>query len=171
MSDFRSAELSDLAELASWIETAELCRQWAGTRVNFPIQLERLAEQIEFADADSWLLLRDGRPVGFGQIVPKPGGRLHLARLLVAPKIRGNGLGRELSERLVRIAQERSPSSISLNVFRENRVAVSLYQRLGFEPASRPESELDSSSRYMTLDPASLGAVHVKPERRRDRER
>jgi ribosomal protein S18 acetylase RimI-like enzyme len=149
MSELRISSLSDLTVIASWIRSAELCEQWAGTSVGFPIQLDSLPEEIEFRHAESWCLLESGVLVGFGQIFPRADGRQHLAHLIVEPNFRGRGLGRQLTKRLLELALAKSPMLVSLNVSVANLTAISLYQSLGFRSANRPSSEPDSASQYM----------------------
>jgi GNAT superfamily N-acetyltransferase len=88
----RSATLSDLDEVASWIATAGDCELWAGWRVPFPIDRARLPEALEFAETNSFCLVSEREVIAFGQIVTK-GHRAHLARLIVKPAVRGEGYG------------------------------------------------------------------------------
>ena len=80
--------------------------------------------------------------VAFGQILRKEGNRAHLARLIVAPAVRGQGYGRALCLRLMqRARQDPAPlESFSLNVYPENAVALTLYRSLGFAEWERGEA-------------------------------
>ncbi|MCP4002584.1 MAG: GNAT family N-acetyltransferase [bacterium] len=149
MSEIRDSELSDLSVVASWIGSAPECRLWCGTRVSYPIDLVELPRQIEYSDCESWTLTDGDAVVAFGQLVSKPGGRLHLARLIAAPERRGSGLGRLITAYLLETALARGPSAVSLNVFAENKPALTLYESLGFASAIRPPEEGDSPSVYM----------------------
>jgi len=149
MTTLRTSQLSDLETVASWIQSESACRLWCGARVAYPIDLASLPQAIEFDTSDSWTALSSGVHVAFGQIVPKPRGRLHLARLIAAPERRGSGLGRLVASHLLKVAQSRNPSTISLNVFSENEPALRLYESLGFITATRPPDEMDSPSMYM----------------------
>lgn len=149
----RLTSSADLDHVASWVGSPADCRVWAGSRISYPIDLEALPGALEFATAQSWCLVEGDDLLGFGQLVPKPVGRLHLARLIVSPAERGRGWGRRLTEELLGHAEERRPSVISLNVVETNDVAISLYESLGFEIARRPVDEPDSSSRYMERTP------------------
>jgi len=146
---FRASQLGDLSTVASWIQSESACRLWCGVRVAYPIDLASLPQAIEFDTSDSWTATSSGVHVAFGQIVPKPQGRLHLARLITAPERRGAGLGRLVARHLLEAAQSRNPSTISLNVFPENEPALHLYKSLGFIVATRPPGEMDSPSIYM----------------------
>ncbi|MDG2049361.1 MAG: N-acetyltransferase [Myxococcota bacterium] len=145
----RASKLSDLSIVASWIESASTCRLWCGTRVSYPIDRASLPEAIEFGISDSWTATSSRAVVAFGQLVPKPGGRLHLARLITAPEDRRAGLGRLVTSHLLETARARNPSAISLNVSSENETALHLYKSLGFSAANRPQDEADSPSMYM----------------------
>lgn len=149
MLQLRAAGPADLAVVAGWVRSAEACRHWAGARVAFPVQLHRLADQIEFGEAESWCLPGDTGVVGFGQIVPKADARQHLARLIVDPHARGRGVGRALAERLLERALAKGALTVSLNVFDDNHPALSLYRSLGFRSAARPAGTEDSPAQYM----------------------
>jgi len=149
MSTLRACTPDDLPVIASWLRSQDDCRSWAGTRVSFPIDLDLLPRAIQLAESHSFTLEEDGLPVAFGQLVPKPGGRLHLARLITSPAVRGQGRGRQLASWLVAEAISRGANRISLNVIPENSVAIGLYRSLGFQPSVRPPDEPESGSLYM----------------------
>lgn len=150
----RSGALDDLREAAGWIRSAEECRRWAGARLAFPIDLAALAEALELPSAGTWCLVRRNELLGLGQIVPKPAGRLHLARLIVSPRERGRGLGTRLARELLGIARRARPASISLNVDAGNGAALAVYRGLGFAPAQRPHDEPESPSLYLQVPAA-----------------
>ncbi len=149
MSQIRRAELSDLDVLVSWLGDGAECELWAGHRVSFPVDLGGLPHAIEWERADSWSVTSDGTVVAFGQIVPKPRNRSHLARLIASPGRRGQGLGRLLAVHLVETALSWDPNRVSLNVSPHNAPAVSLYRSLGFVEAESPDDEPKSESSYM----------------------
>jgi len=156
----RRATAADLEIVADWIDSPDAARLWAGSRVAWPIARDRLADAIEWSQCESFALdERDERHervesapgegvrlVAFGQLVPKPNDRLHMARLIVAPERRGAGVGRGLVSQIVDIALSRSPTALSLNVISGNDHALRLYEGQGFVPARRPPDEPDSST-------------------------
>lgn len=149
MPEFRPALGNDLRTVASWIDSAEACRLWCGTRVGYPIDLALLPDAIEFGACESWAAEGRSEIVAFGQLVSKPLERLHLARIISDPDRRGEGHGREISAYLLDVAREQRPSVVSLNVFAENAAAIALYHSLGFVRTTRPETEPASESVYM----------------------
>ena len=133
--EFRTSERSDLALVASWLDSSLACRLWSGSRVSFPVDVERLAENIQYSESEAWFAVWDGVVVGFGQCIPKPERRIHLARILVDPAHRARGFGKRLTLQLLERARESRAPRISLNVIRENERALRLYQSLGFVEA------------------------------------
>ena len=77
----RDATLSDLHEVASWVDSARECDLWAGWRVSFPIDIARLAQEIEFSNGNSFCLVDQDSVIAFGQIIKKAQ-RAHLAQLI-----------------------------------------------------------------------------------------
>ncbi len=74
--------------------------------------------------------LDDGRIAGTSWMT-FDGRRLHLHHVGVSPSLQGHGIGRLLSIESIRFARERN-IQVKLEVHRSNRLAVKLYQSLGF---------------------------------------
>ena len=131
----RLAIQEDLQVVLTWIETPEQLRLWGGSALSFPPEAERTWREIEASDDNSFVLVdADGQPVGFGQTLSRPANVIHLGRIIVSPLCRGKGLGRRLCEQLIQVANERpQPEQITLNVYRSNDAAFSLYTAMGFE--------------------------------------
>ena len=135
----RDATRDDLAIVASWVGTAEECRLWAGPAVSFPVEPGRLAVEIEFDEADDLALADEAGTAGFGQLVWRPRGRAHLARVIVRPDARGRGYGRVLVRALVERAVSRGARVATLNVYAENAPARLLYEEAGFTVTDGPD--------------------------------
>ena len=150
---FRPATQNDLKTIISWIADANACRRWAGPLVNFPITPESLAREIEFTPGNTYGLEDKGSLVGFGQIIHKSKVRSHAARIIVAPCLRGRGIGQSLCLAIIKQAANLKYSLISLNVYRDNLTAIGLYKSLGFREAKRAKEEsLSEDISYMELD-------------------
>jgi ribosomal protein S18 acetylase RimI-like enzyme len=148
----RGAALDDLQQVASWVATARECELWAGPRLPFPLDLSTLPSIIDFDETYTFALCDSDLLVAFGQLVPKASRRGHLARLIVAPEMRGRGFGETLVRALIDIGRQHGNVRASLNVDRANARAIALYLKVGFRDADRPADEPDSyGSRYMEL--------------------
>ena len=67
--------------------------------------------------------------IGFGQVLPRDDNFLHLARLIVDPGLRGQGIGRNLCVALMNIgAAKHHAKCFTLNVYESNVAAVKLYR-------------------------------------------
>ena len=149
MTDLRPCQLSDFAIVASWIKSEVECRLWCGTRVSYPIDVATLPDALGYTACDSWTLTVNRDVAAFGQLLPRPAGRLHLARLIAAPDRRGEGLGRLIAAHMLERALAQEPAVVSLNVLTQNKPALALYESLGFVPATRPPEEPQIPSMYM----------------------
>lgn len=99
---------------------------------------------------NTFVLVEDDQIVGFGQCFSRDGGRVHLARIMVNPEVRGKGYGRIFMETLIEKARAEGFARVSLNVDDLNPVAIALYQKLGFQKAARPDGQISpQGSSYM----------------------
>jgi len=93
----------------------------------------------------------DGQMVAFGQVVLKPAGRKHLARIIVDPTMRRRGHGEAFVRVLLAQATEQC-SVISLNVDEQNAVQFHFINVLGsLMHRIHQMSPRSSGSRYMVL--------------------
>ncbi len=152
----RTAQLDDLTTVVSWLRSRADCELWAGHRVTYPVNAATLHEAIEWGIASSYSatsVAAPGAVVAFGQLVPKPNQRLHLARVIIQPERRGSGLGKALVSELLSATASFSPARLSLNVARHNAPALRLYTSLGFVEVERPSDEPHSDACYLERAP------------------
>jgi ribosomal-protein-alanine N-acetyltransferase len=125
---------ADYISLATWIPDAASCLRWAGPKVPFPFQADRLAELLQVDQSVSYCLAHgDGIPVAFAQHWVITPGAVHLGRILVDPHRRGQGIGRVLCTQLIAAALAHTQAnSATLRVYTDNLGARQLYQSLGF---------------------------------------
>ena len=137
---------TDYPILASWIGDARQCLRWAGSRIPYPFAVQDLPQLlvVPLPGATSWSLAGEGGELlGFGQLWEREPGCAHLGRIIVAPAVRGRGVGRILCAQLIAKAAECGYGRFSLRVYRDNASAVHLYQALGFaEIASEGNGEV-----------------------------
>ena len=130
----RPALQEDLRVILTWVDTPELMQRWGGPLLPFPGNpadtWEAMGGSVETTFA---LVAATGELLGFGQILRRPWG-FHLARLMVSPSRRGQGLGRSLCLQLIERARATGePGVLTLNVYADNAPARALYEGLGFE--------------------------------------
>ena len=107
---------------------------WAGASARWPATPESFWEDINNADATTFALIApDAGVVGLGQVRYREQTYGHLARIIVSPHHRGQGLGRILCSALMREAPKLHPiTGYSLWVYNDNITAISLYESLGY---------------------------------------
>ena len=135
---------ADYDALVSWVRDAAACAHWAGPLLRFPFSATELPLLLSGEGASSFSLVNSaGEFLGFGQLVEKSPSVMRLARIIVAPHVRGIGLGRALCRLLLaKAANHATAEVITLGVYRDNAAAISLYASLGFveaPPHPRPE--------------------------------
>ena len=79
----------------------------------------------------SRIILRGREPIGF-IVASLKGQAIHIHRLAIKDLYRGQGHGAELLREVAGIGNERSLSTLTLKVSKENEQALGFYQRLGF---------------------------------------
>ena len=83
---------------------------------------------------------QDGRIIGNASLIPfrDRGRRIYLvANVATHPDYRRHGIGRALTERVMKQARDRNASAIWLHVRDDNPGAIKLYQDLGFQEIAR----------------------------------
>lgn len=130
----RRAVPADAATALSWTPDLESLKRWAGPNAVWPDNPDTFWTDLTRGDFVTFALesATDGH-VGFGQLKLREPAFAHLARIVVDPRLRGKGYGRTLCLALMREAPSLFPvDGYSLFVFRDNPVAIALYESLGF---------------------------------------
>jgi len=127
-----------LLEIMSWFPSRESCQIWGGPEFRFPFTAQSFHADCHLELPSRVLLDGSGMPCGFGQYYLRAA-RCHLARLAIAPALRGRGLG----ARLIELLSDEGRAALgvehcSLFVSIANTTALALYERLGFARAAYP---------------------------------
>jgi putative acetyltransferase len=95
----------------------------------------------------------NGEVVGTCAVLPHDEGVLELAKLSVAPRSQGSGLGRRLVEACLAYARARGARRLVLLSSSKLGAALRLYEGLGFRRASMPpDAGYETADVYMELD-------------------
>ncbi|MEP4890359.1 MAG: N-acetyltransferase [Aliiglaciecola sp.] len=131
----------DLANLCSWFDSLDEVRDWGGPQMSFPVSLATLVAETNFNKVLSYKLIDSKNTMlAFGQCYDRLG-RCHFARLIVNPRYRGRGFGKQLVMQLLEQETEKNSLKVfSLFVWPHNQVAKSLYLSLGFQVVDYPEA-------------------------------
>jgi ribosomal protein S18 acetylase RimI-like enzyme len=122
------------ATVAGWPASAEEVAMWCGRR-EFPLSARTVDAWQQDADVRALLLVLDGEPVGYGELWCEPDeDEVELARLIVAPDVRGRGLGRALTRALLAQALGTGRAEVFLRVHPANERALRCYRGAGFVP-------------------------------------
>ena len=97
---------------------------------------EQALELLLSEDAVGYACVRDGHVLAYGGmlIAPFEG---QVTNVAVHPAARRQGLGKRVTEVLIRDAEERGLEQIALEVRASNAAAIALYESLGFAVAGR----------------------------------
>jgi len=104
-------------------------------KASYPLTVEQLQGSIA-RRTDSTVVLMDGRVVGFANFhVCEPGEKCAIGNVIVAPDVRGQGVGQYLIETMVQIALTKyQAKEVQISCFNQNVPGLLLYQKLGFRP-------------------------------------
>lgn len=81
-------------------------------------------------DSESYVLQAEGVSAGWLVVSSQPH-ELRIVEIMVAPELRGRGIGAAAIRQIQRIARE-AGKPLRLNVYAANQGAIRLYERLGF---------------------------------------
>lgn len=131
---------ADASELMTWFDSAAATDIWGGPKFRYPFTLETFLADCRWQHFDSFCLRDEHSELSaFGQIGTRYK-RCHFARLVVSPKKRGQGIGKQLLSLLMHEAGTRyQMDEFGLFVYRHNEAAIACYQSLGFAIADYPD--------------------------------
>ncbi|MES2555241.1 MAG: GNAT family N-acetyltransferase [Bacteroidota bacterium] len=143
--EIRPIQPEDNAELAQVIRSVleEFGAAKPGTVYTDPTT-DQLFELFQTPQSFYFTAVLNGEIVGGCGIYPTkglPDGCTELVKLYLAPSTRGKGIGKALMERCFEVASENGYTEIYLETLPELRIAVGLYERLGFEYLEKPYGE------------------------------
>lgn len=148
------------AAVASWAPLP-IDLLWLAPGTPPPLTAEKVAAW-GCGDAQRYFLWDDStaEPVGYGELdyLAPVGDQMWIGHFIIAPRLRGHGLGRAFAGGLLRMAFDRfAASEVVLLVFPDNAAAVRCYASVGFQPRGAEAKYFDHiraeySLLRMTLD-------------------
>ncbi|MFQ5434315.1 MAG: GNAT family N-acetyltransferase [Anaerolineae bacterium] len=125
---------SDLASCrALWVELTEWHRQiYQSPGIGGDNPGLQFDEHLEKVGAENiWVAELDGRIAGLTGLIPGEG-EAELEPLVVSKTDRGQGIGRQLAETVIKTAQERGVGQLTVRPVGRNAQAIQFYHSLGF---------------------------------------
>jgi ribosomal protein S18 acetylase RimI-like enzyme len=120
--------------VVTWPRSGEEVLMWCG-HAQYPLPAAVVDGWHEDAEVRAYLLTRDDVPIGYGQLwLDAEENEVELARIILAPAARGQGLGQVLVLRLLAEAVAVGPGDIFLRVHPDNSVALRCYAAAGLVP-------------------------------------
>ena len=136
----REATSADIDELMAWFPAHEDVRIWGGPTFRYPFTRTTFLEDVNRGRPASFSLCSPAAELAaFGQVFERLD-RIHLARLVVHPAMRGRGVGKRLVDMLMVEGRRRHDcDEYSLFVFQDNVAAFECYRAAGFVVREYPE--------------------------------
>lgn len=130
---------ADLDQIMGWFPDAASADIWSGPDFRFPFSPQSFREDLRPDLMASWALRdSDDELAAFGQSYERAG-RGHLARLVVNPAMRRQGVGKRLIQCIIAALEaSHDYDEYSLFVYRHNEPAYRCYRSLGFAVVDYP---------------------------------
>jgi ribosomal protein S18 acetylase RimI-like enzyme len=137
------ARIEDAREIMRWFPDKESVVRWGSPYMSYPLKDDTFFGDIYWDRITSCVArTEDGHLLAFGQYYRKLG-RCHLARLVINPEFRGQGLGEKFVGALMKQGGRMlGTDEFSLYVMTANRPAYNCYKNLGFDLAQPPEDDV-----------------------------
>lgn len=150
MGSIQPFEQIHAARVLNWIRSPEELFHWS-TRTDYPWTNHRVfLDWHADPEISACLLSVEGEIVGYGEIwLDESDGSAELARLLVAPEVRGQGIGRVLIAHLLHHLSGTGFTTVWVRILPTNAAALSCYRKAGFVRVSAPEeARLNEGERH-----------------------
>ncbi len=131
MSHLRKIRAADLAEIVRWDLSSTDLRYWAGISNKAENLKLKFSGWHQETGVLAFAFETKGFLVGYGELW-KDDQEIEIARLLINPRFRRQGLGRNVTKALLDEAKQINPN-VWVRVHPENKAAISLYSTSGFK--------------------------------------
>lgn len=143
LTTLRPADAGDVDRLVAWHGEPDVARYWDGETFT-PAEM---AERLERADVEAWIVEEEGRPVGYLQVHPEG------LDMFLIPDARGRGLGPDAARAMaLHLVDERGRARVTVDPYAWNEGAVRAWERAGFVETSRHEADEDHTAPWILLE-------------------
>ena len=148
------ARHDDAAPVVSWLGRRADVVTWAGETAPDPLSADWLTQQFNKSNPRHYTLKGHGGDVAglFALICFPDENRLHLTRVIVAPDLRGAGIGKRIVAECLRLLFESQAGVLTLHVFASNQVALALYEQAGFQRTALQLSPVDAPDPLIRME-------------------
>lgn len=108
--------------------------------VSEAFQVTKLAAELQHPDSAFFFIYTDDQLAGYLKVNVEQAqtediaeNALEIERIYVDKAFKGRGLGKQLIEKAIAVAQEKGKSSVWLGVWEKNEPAIGFYQKQGFQ--------------------------------------
>ena len=144
----------DLDELMSWFHDPDAVDIWGGPRFRVPFARTPFRTDCHWGRMPGFRLESPhGEFSAFGQMYRRYG-RINLARLVVNPAMRGQGVGKRLVAMLIEVGPTLfEGDEFSLFAYRHNAAALGCYRSMGFVVREYPKGARMADQCYYLTRP------------------
>jgi len=93
-----------------------------------------------------------GKVVGFGGLKPESDGSVEMCKLHVRKDYQGFGIGKKLALGLIDVSEQLGHELVTLHVTVTQKVAIQLYERLGFKKTDRKVYDVKDNQHVRSFD-------------------
>ncbi|MET8299103.1 GNAT family N-acetyltransferase [Streptomyces sp. NPDC006678] len=127
-------DVTHAATVAGWPATSGEVAMWCG-RHDFPLPPRAIADWQAGEDVRAHMLLRGEELLAYGELwFDDEEDEAELARIIVSPAARAQGIGQELVCRLTALATDAGYEDVFMRVHPHNEPALRCYRRAAFLP-------------------------------------
>ncbi len=136
----RPFKISDISLILNWVKEERIFKMWCAGKFKYPLTVEQLQDYKNMYEQDEygWIFValdEEGTPVGhfLMRMANYEKESIHLGFIVIDPKKRGLGYGKEMVELAVKYAFELLGfRRVTLGVYDVNPRAKQCYEKVGF---------------------------------------
>jgi len=155
MTRFRSAHLSEAEKISELVNSAyrgESSRSGWTTEADLldgqRTDAEKIGEMIATIGATVEVAIQNDEIIGCVYMVREPESSLYFGMLVVKPGLQAKGLGKEILDRIEKIAKRGKCKKIRMHVIHLRSELISFYERRGFRATGKADSFPASDPRF-----------------------